>query len=811
MELTFLQAKVGRLSKTVRPTGIDPYPLAAQFKSHTATVDDLTSFAAALRGHANQGHCLHVGSLITELATWGKRAGIANRTSGLQWLVFDIDGYYIEHTLERPVSEQTFAELATRVVEELAIPELRDVSFIAQASTKLGLVPNHVSMHLFYMLSEPLPSVTIKQWLRAVNITTDALCAQLKLTANGHALTYPLDISCADPGRLIYIAPPMFVQTNDPFGNADDRIIVVQRTHDYLPSAYLRNAPDTTRQEKQIKSVLREAAGYNPRENARIKRITLNGESVELLLNPAPGTMTLAHTSRGFCYYNINNGDSAAYYHPQYRPDIIYNFKGEPAFRWADIDPKGYEEYCKTFAEDIAKADPINTFIVINQNDDKLYKIWHDHENARVAAIPTERNQIEDFYAENGKLAPAFIPTWCIEYNPPADYQVDYNGKSINTFAESLLLRSMRTTPATAYNLQTLDNIAVCVPAIWLTIDHVSGNDRAAIGRFINWLAYIVQYKRKTGTAWVFQGVEGTGKGTLYDEILSPILGKDNTTMRQTLSLNDQFDAWRKNKLLVCFDEFQVPNDRQGQSIISRLRNWITEDRASVRAMRREGFDTPLFENYIFFSNMHNMLPLPETDRRYNICPRQDTKLKDIVDTYELYAKIRDEISAFAALLSAWEVDINLAQTCLDNEAKRMTREASRTMPEEFANALINRNLDYFISMIETLNNNVTPDQILNMDRARRTISELVRSRAEPTFVACADLANLYNTLFAQNMGVIAFSKMLARLGVHHERYTDPTNRTRNQGARVHMTETTLSDSDLNELVPRLRTLQAIA
>jgi hypothetical protein len=38
---------------------------------------------------------------------------------------------------------------------------------------------------------------------------------------------------------------------------------------------------------------------------------------------------------RGFVYFNLNGGDSWAYYHPIDNPTFIRNFKGEPMYRTA--------------------------------------------------------------------------------------------------------------------------------------------------------------------------------------------------------------------------------------------------------------------------------------------------------------------------------------------------------------------------------------------------------------------------------------------------------------------------------------------
>jgi len=809
IELTFLQSKIGRLAKTVRPTGIDNYPLAAQFLSHHINATTLDEFAAGLRHHANLGHCLHVGNLNTPFTEWTRRAGAANRNAASSWFVLDIDNLKLPFIPTKPIGAEQFAEIADSVMQNLGISELFDVSYIAQASTKLGLSDDTISMHVFFGLSEPTAPIQIKTWMKSLNLNNRTLRNSITLSTNGHALKWPLDVACADPGRLIYIAPPIFHGVADPFQSADARIIAVHKRHQFLDAEVVREATISQRAEKQIRAQLREAAGLNPRENPHMRTVVMNGERVELLLNPAPGVLRLSHKARGFCYYHLNDGTSAAYYHPENRPEVIFNFKEEPAMRWADIDPKGYAAYCEENAEAIAEADPIATFMVIDRDTDQVYKVWHNHEAKTVAVVASDKTRVEDFYTENGKIPPDFLPTWTIEYNPPAEYRVDYNGKTINTFRPSALMqRGIVEIPGEPLNIASASIVSKLCPSIWFTLDHVAGNDRDCVARFLNWLAYIMQRRNKTQTAWVFQGVEGTGKGTLYDEIISKILGDDNVTMRRSVNLADQFDAWRKSKLLVAFDEFQVENNTAGRALISTLRNWITEERASVRAMRREGADTNLFENYVFFSNMHNMIPLPESDRRYNVCPRQDRVLSAICDTNELYAAIRNEVQAFSSLLLSWELDENAVRVCLNNSAKQLAREASRTMPEEFVAALSQGNLDYLMQLIDANRNNTGHEDILSLDHAQRTLRELIRHRHTERTYAIADLCNLYNVLYTQKMPVIGFSKMISRLGLKSERVK--LDGTQLRGCRLQMNKTELSDDELDAIALTASHLHAV-
>lgn len=806
---TFLEAKVGALAKVVRKDSVDPYPNAAQFRSHSKLITNIDVFADALSQHAAAGHCLHVGDLHTPLTTWDRRAGLANRNSELNWFVIDIDnlrGVHVPQQLDR----DTLANIATTVIDSIGIPELADTSCIAHASSKMGM-GGRVSMHLFFQLDSPVFSHQLKQWFKRLNLQSPALSSNIGLSSNGHALKWPLDISCADIGRLIYLAPPVFVDVADPFNEPAARFVTLHRTTPTISGDTIRNSTPCDRDEAAIKMRLRESAGLPPRERAKLRTLVVGGQQVEVLLNPASGVLRPSHTARGFCYYNLNDGDSAAYYHPEFRPDIIFNFKGEPAFRWQDIDQPGYEAYCNDHAEDIARVDPINTFMVINKLDDRVYKVWHDHENCVVTCVPSSREQVSDFYVEYGKIEPIFLPTWSIEYNPNGNFQVDYTGKTINQFTPSAIMKAGLTeeldAPLTADDLLF---IARRCPTIHFLLDHLSGNDREAVGHFLNWLAVALQKRCKTETAWIFQGTEGTGKGTLYKEVLMPMFGEPNVSMRSNEDLNDAFNAWRKNKLIVCVDEFEVPNTAAGKALLGKLRNWIVEPRAAIRAMHKVGEDAALYESWILFSNQHNMLPLPEGDRRYNVCPRQERKLRDVCDTRDLYNGIRAEIATFGSLMHGWAADVDAAKICLNNSAKRAARAASRTMAEEFAAALTKGDLDFMLQMLEMSAPALEPGTAIAIDAAKRIVRSMVLNRRNQTFFSSTDMTTLYNAMFEQRMSVLSLSKMLSRQGLNTARVAvDDGSRAR--GYMLQMNSSQLSDDELDRIVaPNKPTLQAV-
>lgn len=801
LSLTFLEAKVGSLRKTVTPDGITPYPNAAQFKSHIEAVATPEQFHAAIVAHANKGHCLHIGDLLTDLPDWGRRAGLANRNSNLHWIVIDIDGIR-GIQIETPLTPERLQNIATQVIAIIGHPAFAHTTCVVQASTKLGLDGHHTSLHLFYLLDGPVHSPQLKNWLRNLNVTSPALATNIRLSSNGHALCFPVDISCADTGRLIYLAPPVFNGVADPFTDADHRFVICKRDSNTLPAADILRTVPNDRAANRIKSELRAAAGFDPREREKLRTLMINGDQIHLLLNPAPGIMRPTTTARGFCYYNFNDGDSSAYYHPEGRPDIIFNFKGEPAFRWQDVDPTGYETYCTANAEMIARVDPINVFMIINKPDDKIYKVWHDHSTMNITTVKSSREAVTDFYTEYGKIEPTFLPTWTIEYNPTVLYQADYTGKTINTFVPSIFMKDGITTPIPNNGELGPDDapyIASQCPHIWFLLNHVSGNSDTELLHFINWLATLLQCRRKTQTAWIFQGVEGTGKGSLFDAILKPLLGAGNVSMKNNQDLEDNFDAWRVDKLLIVIDEFKIAPGARSEQLLSKLRHWITEEDSSVRAMYAMGKDANLYDNYIFYSNNHNMVQIPESDRRFNVCPRQEVPLKLVCDTDQLHAGIDAELPLFSSLLHAWRYDKVQARTCLRNNAKDIARRASYTSADEFAIALYDGDLDFMLQMLEVI---TTPEacQLLAHADAQATVMDMVRNRHNSAWFASTSLCTLYNVMFDQCLSTIGFGKMLQRRGTMAERFTDADGM-RKRGFLLRMHKTTLTNAELDELV----------
>lgn len=765
-KLTFLQARM-RLAKTLRPDGHIPYPRAKAKTSHEHLVTDLDDFLGHLRTHAAQGHCLYKGQLDQILQDESRSGHTVDGPTS--WLMVDIDGLRTDRPFPETFDQAFVATLAEDVVALLP-PSWQNVSYVAQASSKLGQKAGAVGMHLFFLLEQPADPRIIKQVLTALNFELPFFESQLELTKTGFGLRYKLDIVVNDNAREIFIAPPTFDGVRNPFPDDDERFVLVRRERECLPPEALTTGCDVNaRQELKIKE-LRKTAGLSNRENAKYKTVTVDGDSVRLLLNPTPGILSPAVQNDHFCYYNLNGGDSRAYWHPVGKPDIIYNFKGEPPFRWVDVDTEGYAAYCATHKAEIEQASPVVQFMALDNATANLQRIKFDQDTNQVEIFPDRRENADSFYAGIGKVAPTTFDYWTVTYDP-ADLTVfNKAAHRINTFKASALMREPRSlTGDFAEHLRygNAELLARVAPICAKLIRHALGDGLAEFNHFFNWLAFIFQHRRKSGTAWILQGAEGTGKGQLWKRIITPLMGEPNCLLLQASMLRDSFDAFRAGRLMVALDEMEAKMLHQDSSIEAKLKNWVTEERATVRAMRTVATETDLFENYLLFSNKHDIITMSQSDRRYNVAPRQEVKLEARYP--EVLTAMDDgtldaELPLLAGFLHAWQVNDTARRVPLMNEAKDVARRSAVSSVDEFCWALRDGDLGYFTDFLTwTITD---PNKMLSANAARVVIRRWLSGIGNDERATTGDLSLVYNAITDSNLNNMQFGKLLGRKGL---------------------------------------------
>ena len=776
MEIIFLKAKQ-KLVKEITTEGTKPYPLAKNFTSEHHTIEPnqkgFNEFYELLQTHAAAGHALHKGDLKKKLKN-ESRALMTDRTAATQLLVLDLDGVTFPgaKTAYNTYDIQNIAEAFVQYLPQ----EFKDVSYIAQASASLGLKPNKISLHLFFLLGHTVQPRALKEWLRTLNYEIDFLADQLSLSANGQSISYPLDVSLADNSKLVYIGTPKFTSVQDPV--TGDRFVKIDRGSPTLNISHLMkdvNPEKVYNLSTQIKDGLRKKAGL-VKKSEKITTVNVNGISEQVLQNPDRMSIEICRIADPYVNCNINGGDSGAYYFILTNPHYMYNFKGEPIFEIEKADPEFYQTIFEKYADKIDGAKNVKPIVLRDFYTDTYFNGVFDSNKSQFTddfpLTPTQKTSLEGFMRTHNRPMPDYIPDAQVVFDPASNsgIQMDTAPYHVNLYRKTgYMLGASTEVPELTYG--TAAELSKHIPNIMTLMKHILGNGVTEVEHFVNWLAYIYQNKRKTMTAWIFTGVPGTGKGLFIHKVLKPLFGEQQVPMRSLENIEEQFNLYMRTALFLVVDEFRMGDSGNTGRMADKLKHQVTEPTLTIRAMRTNQIELPSFCNFIFLTNRADAVKIEEGDRRYNVAPRQESKLETKhPDFIAKLADIQAELFTFAGLLQKFKVDERMAHTALENEAKKEMKQVSMSVLEEFATAVKQHNLEYFVEILDIpLTNTFDAGGI---STAQRYIKDWISKTNQETIIPMQHFKLVYDVL-TDNRKALAirdFTKAMSRLNVQTTR-----------------------------------------
>lgn len=666
MKLTFLSAECALVKRFTLNGGSlekSPYPNAYLFTSHTHGVSDLSSLCAALTNAASYGQCLLKGTLGRDLSH-ESRAGSTESQTSTEFICFDIDG----------------TKALTDIEAFMSAVGLPDISYIVQYSASMGIdTERGLSAHVFCMLSAAVAAPFLKQWLIKLNLEVPALRAEIGLTRTGNALRWPLDITTCQNDKLIYIAPPEL--GSDVINHfKGERIALIIKARPCISSQFITaNIAANQKQSKELLNELRKAAGYTVLRDSQYK--VKNG--LPYLAKPGEAVLTGIKEEREFTYFNLNGGDSWGYYHSTNNPEFIHNFKGEPAYRTEDLLP----EYWKQLKATTSPEQSSNTEYLVFRNikNDRCYNGFYDRDRDEVQIFPAAKQNLKDFLKQYGQPVPDTIEDWNVIYDPQNSLKYDPANKCINQYRPSefhaLEKRVVKALPPIARRI----------------IEHAVGKGEI-FWHFINWFAYILQYRSMTGTAWVLHGNPGTGKGLLFHQILARLLGRHNVHNMLMGDLESQYNGYMETAQLILVDEVQMSALLKSKQAGATLKNHITELFISIRQMYASSYVAPNFGNFILASNMPDPVHIEVFDRRYNAGNFQKDRL--IISEEEVSAGLPAELEDIYMFFMSYAVDKQKAHTILNTADRQLLISVGRTSVDEVADALLHGDLEYLLDQL---------------------------------------------------------------------------------------------------------------
>lgn len=665
MKATFLEASVP-LTKTFRLEGKElkkiGHPQIINYTSHEKEYSTLAELKTLLVFHAAKGHCFLKGNL-GRLLLDESRAGATDPNAPTRILLLDLDGI----------------KGITHPDELLGQLGLSGCSYIVQYSSSMGVDPGRgMSAHIFIFLDKPYAPAILKQWLIGKNLELPLLRKSLTLARTNNTLRWPLDITTCQNDKLIYIAPPILGE-GVVDGFVGERIQLFDRGREETALPGITPTMEANRSGAEVAlNELRAAAGLPKRTRAAYK----SAGNIEYFAKPDQATVTGVRTDRGFTYLNLNGGDSWGYYHPETNPEFIFNFKNEPNYKTSELVPDYWAEVRKLRTEVRPDASG-RTFLAFR--DFRTAAYWNGvfADGVLNLAPAKSETQLRHFLMQHGQPVGDFVPDWTVRFSPNSDFVVDPKTKQVNLFQPSAYMR-MQPVPE-----------AKVPRTIRRVILHALGGDEEAFEHFMNWLAVILQYRCRTMTAWVWHGIQGTGKGLVLNYILSPIFGPQYVVTKRMEELESQFNGYMEQCFILMIDEAQLSEFKRSGVINASLKNYIVEPMISVRRMYSLPYMADNFLNLVFASNMPAPVIIDPLDRRFNVARFQDQPL--ILEAGE-FERIEEELLEFYSYLMTREASKDKARTPLNNSAKAKMVYLSQTAIDVACQALIDGNTEFFES-----------------------------------------------------------------------------------------------------------------
>ena len=820
MELTFIQGHK-RLCKTFGDPNVQggsrTYPLVKNITTHTETVNTLDEFREALIKHARCGHALYKGGFARKLEN-ESRAGLTKNEALTEWMVIDVDGLPLPATdpslftpdLRGAYTSARLHTLAEKVIAKLPVA-MSSVSYLAAASSSTG-VKDTARLHLYFRLTSPVQTATLKTFLTSLNYHSDEITAQLQATANMRSVKNIFDPCLADNSRIIYIAPPEFETGTAPFANIEDRFVVVRKPYDTfdVDGAAAGLNPEIMRGKAigRLKAIFKET-GIKWVE-PKLRTLTLGNQRVDIITNPGQVQMTLAYASKEFAYYNVNGGDSRAYYVPLDNPSIVYNFKGEPPFLFEEADPAAYASHLQTFAVAIKEAESKRGFRPMLFRDidaDVWLQVFYAPETDTIIDIKMSKsreNAIE-WLATFGLVAPDLLESVEVVFDPTINNAFGKNPatgtKTLNIFRPTELMTRTEVSAFAGCRYEDAHHVMHVAPTIYRVLMHVMGNDYDCFKHFVNWLAFVWQTRDRAKTTWLWQGVQGTGKGLLFNQVFQPMFGVDYTSLQlfRTVAA-DKFNDWMANRLFVVLDEINTAHF--DEDAVNLLKNLITEPYIAIRGMHKSSKQRRIYLNFLAYTNDINALKLGsvnDSERRWNIAPRQEIPLRlahpDLHESsQEVDAIIAGELPFFCDFLRDFSVNEQHVRVPLQNDAKEAARAAGREPREVFFDAISTGDLSYFLDILHIPAAMTTPTSLIVQTLIRRWVMNA--DGVSGTEITTIELQMVHDLMVGRQTNAVTFGRDL-------KKHNLDVMRRRVDGDRQHCVEVVwqLNEDDRNAIV----------
>ena len=291
-------------------------------------------------------------------------------------------------------------------------------------------------------------------------------------------------------------------------------------------------------------------------------------------------------------------------------------------------------------------------------------------------------------------------------------------------------------------------------------IDHIMTDDTDVIDRFYNDLAWFVQNRKKLINSYLWQGVEGTGKGFFFSRVLQVIFGTQYCAQTDQDAFGTQFNSFLTDNVLVLVNEVSgnfSGTEAKGIATIEKMKIAITDEHIQIEGKNKDRFNGKNVCSFLFATNRRDAITLSDNDRRFNVAPRQEVKLHDTAwwpGYHQMLSLVEDELQEFVWYLKQYQVDESLIGKVIDNEPKRILQIMSQTNADMFFEAVNRGDLDW-------LEENVVVELSgFDVDKRNDHINSIIFNLKGADKVSVNDLCDLYNNINNKKLTTVAFGRL---------------------------------------------------
>jgi len=157
-------------------------------------------------------------------------------------------------------------------------------------------------------------------------------------------------------------------------------------------------------------------------------------------------------------------------------------------------------------------------------------------------------------------------------------------------------------------------------------------NAKEVLHQVLCFLAYPLQHHgAKLDMCLLFQGVQGTGKSLIFEDVMMEIYQQYSVIIGQT-DIESQFNSWASKKLFVVADEVIAKKDLY--QVPGKIKNLITGTHIPIRTLFTPTYQELNQINFVFLSNEVLPMVLDDKDRRFLVIKTPDVPLdKSYYDT----------------------------------------------------------------------------------------------------------------------------------------------------------------------------------